>query len=264
MNKLNTAALGGMELHLEDFEWIQNAFKSNLQDFLDVFGQFKIGFQLTNPTPEPGYDITVGNTPGAVYINGELFRVLTPTPPVDLSSDGGYLIVVIDEFFDPTGDELNKAGNPIQTYIVRNAKLMAVQVGDTMPANYLCDYIDLPSFSEVLASALPDIESPRVVGSSGQPAFVGNFQSLSGFPLQFYKHNGRVYINGRLTAVGANGTGTVFTIPAGYRPQFNESFGVLQQGETSNFLLNILTSGSVTTFIPVGEIAIINVSYRAV
>lgn len=224
MNKLNTAALGGMELHLEDFEWIQNAFKGNLKDILDAFGNFKIGVQTTNPTPIPGFDLTVGNTAGSVYFNGELFRV-EPSTGFNVSSDSGYIIVVIDEFFDPSGDELNKAGSPIQTYIVRNAKLQGVEPGDTMPPNYLCDYADLLNFSTALLNIIPE---PDFIDAG---TFLTGFASDTAAPFKIRKGtDGIVRFKGRIRLTSSSPAFGMMTdtgfLPAGYFNANNRSFTV--------------------------------------
>lgn len=73
---------------------------------------------------------------------------------------------------------------------------------------------------KVAQSQLPAMEQPRVIGANGQPGFAGAwvaFGSSDATPAFWKDPFGMVYLVGTLKS-GVIGT-TMFTLPAGYRPQ---------------------------------------------
>lgn len=78
------------------------------------------------------------------------------------------------------------------------------------------------------------------VGSSGAPSFQNSWTNDGGSGLEtagFYRHEGRVYLKGRIK----NGTvnAAAFTLPPGYRPA-----AFVDQAIVSNFAFGRLTVGS--------------------
>jgi len=91
-------------------------------------------------------------------------------------------------------------------------------------------------------------EGWRYVGAAGQPAFNTNWQNNGGVyaDLSFYKDpTGRVHIRGEVENTAGTGVGeTVFTLPAGYRP---DEAGIYRHICTSfgDGYIIILTDGTV-------------------
>jgi hypothetical protein len=83
----------------------------------------------------------------------------------------------------------------------------------------------------VVATQLPAVESRKLVGGVGNAAFVGAWVNFGGSneSAQYYKDPwGRVYIGG-IVKTGTIGT-TIFTLPAGYRPEEAKVFAVASNG----------------------------------
>ena len=75
-----------------------------------------------------------------------------------------------------------------------------------------------PATSVVVQSS--EVEDPRFVGEAGQPAFQGawgNFSSATNLwqRMRFWRGGNRVYMEG---VISGGSTGTIFTLPEGYRP----------------------------------------------
>lgn len=128
MNKLNTAALGGMELHLDDFEFLHNANKEMTNAFTDVLGRHLRTFGTT----------VVLNTiiwgDGYYFGEDEVFGVDAGGAIIP---SGQTAYIALDQSFIGTGLELNKAGNPINTYIRRGATIR-FSASPTAQADFLC------------------------------------------------------------------------------------------------------------------------------
>jgi hypothetical protein len=107
---------------------------------------------------------------------------------------------------------------------------------------------------KVLASQLPVLETPKVVGATGQPAFQNSWVAFgtSDATPSFYKDAfGLVYLVGTLKS--GTITGTMFTLPAGYRPQKKLILPVVSNGVLGVCTINVdgtvvATSGNNTYF----------------
>src|SRR5690606_6345110 len=87
--------------------------------------------------------------------------------------------------------------------------------------------------------------NPIVVGASGGPAFGAGWSNYRvDNELRFYKDRGRVWFSGAVTR-SSGGSNTIFTLPAGYRPQGLRLFIGRVEGDP-NARITISSNGSVT------------------
>jgi hypothetical protein len=85
---------------------------------------------------------------------------------------------------------------------------------------------DAAQYDEILARLRrlenPVLEQHHYIGAAGEPAFLHGWSNLGGGwqTLRFWKNDGIVQIQGVVTggALGAVGSGDVFVLPDGYRP----------------------------------------------
>lgn len=104
-------------------------------------------------------------------------------------------------------------------------------------------YVALPLFEPTAYVPPVVLQTPRYyVGGAGGPAFQGAWTAYPNFeypPLSFYiDAKGRCRLNGLTTG----GTGTIFTLPVGFRPAFTLSFAC---SATGGARVDILPNGNV-------------------
>lgn len=106
----------------------------------------------------------------------------------------------------------------------------------------------------VVAGQLPRVENAHLVGTSGEIAFAGAWVNFGGTneAANYYKDSlGRVHLGG-IVKTGAIGT-TIFTLPSGYRPQYNMIYAVASNGAFGICTVNpdgtvVASSGNNTYF----------------
>lgn len=119
-----------------------------------------------------------------------------------------------------------------------------------------------PNFS-ITTTQLPQVEERNFVGGTGNAVFAGTWVNFGGTneSAQYYKDPfGRVYLGGVVKA-GTIGT-TIFTLPAGYRPEEAKIFAVASNGAFGICTVNpdgtvVASSGSATYF------SLSGISFRA-
>lgn len=111
------------------------------------------------------------------------------------------------------------------------------------------------------------IEDWHVVGGTGEPAFQNSWVNTAGeAPASFFRDPyGIVHLRGRIQG-GANNT-VAFTLPAGYRPGYNQMLAAaVYSGSTpiAGFVY-LQTSGVLNMFFQAGaaSIAIDGITFRA-
>lgn len=83
-------------------------------------------------------------------------------------------------------------------------------------------------------------------------------------PAGYFKHNGIVYLRGKVEGGGISGGGgpTIFTLPVGYRPGFRLRFpAVRHTGELT--MVDVLASGVVQVPEGVGDVSLDGIIFRA-
>lgn len=100
-----------------------------------------------------------------------------------------------------------------------------------------------------LQGAVTSLDAPeawRLVGTAGQPAFQNGWSNTTGTsqPMRFYKDGqGRVWVEGRVKN-GVNAT-AAFTLPTGYRPDFDIYSVTLGQGFAVGYAAALTTGALV-------------------
>jgi len=107
---------------------------------------------------------------------------------------------------------------------------------------------------QVLRAQLPVIENPHLVGNTGQIAFGGTWVNFGGQnePARYWiDYMGIVHLGG-IVKTGVITT-TIFTLPAGYRPQYTMIYAVASNGVFGVCTINpdgtvVATAGNNTYF----------------
>ena len=231
MNKLKTSDNGGQPIVLDDLRFEQNAVR-------DAFKGLLSGFQISNCNLScviTRFDWYFSVTAGYVCIDKEIYYV----PAHSLSIlDTQTAIWQVVSTWDSEGLKSYYNGVNHDTYEIRRAMLVADVADSTLP-NYnlpsLKDIIvnytqpQLTSLNNSLISLQTSInsinsylfeENWHYVGASGEPAFGAYTNVSNNQPLRFKKHLGYLIIEGCIHCT-ADGSGLIFTLPAGYRPITN-------------------------------------------
>lgn len=205
MNKLNTAALGGMELHLDDFEFLHGANKEALSSIASI-----LGWNIRTFTPSV-VSLVISWGDGYLLTEDEIFLVDSGSIPVVVGQTA-YMALV--QTFLPAGSELNKAGSPIETYIRRQAtiKYSANPVAEA-------DYLVLLSSTNRLA------QSPRyLVDSWTEIPLVAQY-SANPHVRARKEGTGIVRLSGRINKVsGGNVDISATPLPTDMRPAYDMRF----------------------------------------
>lgn len=117
---------------------------------------------------------------------------------------------------------------------------------------------------KLVAANLPTLEAVKVVGATGQPVFQNSWVAFGTGDDQpgFYKDAwGIVHLTGTLKS-GTVGS-VMFTLPAGYRPQYNNIFPAVVNGAFG--ATRIQTSGDVSQLAGGSNVyhALSGISFRA-
>jgi hypothetical protein len=225
MNKLNTAALGGMELHLDDFEFLHSANKEMTNAFTDVFGRHTRTFGTTVVLN------TISWGDGFYLGEEEVFGVDAGALSIPI---GQTAYIALAQSFIGLGDEPNKAGNPIRTYIRRGATIRFSANPTTEP-----DFLVLLSNSHQLAQA------PRYL--------VDPWLNISLVPQYSVEQTVRARREGtgivRLSGIirkesGGNVNISATPLPANMRPPYNMAFFVFAAAPVPVWI-NVQTNGHI-------------------
>jgi hypothetical protein len=187
-------------------------------------------------------------TAGAIYYNGIIYQVDAASFTTTGSNIPLWTIVsTLSDQATFTDGYTNDPGSKVRR--TQKFVLVAGPAGGSGVSGYVTDYN-----SAIVKKIYGDVHA---VGSSGEPAFQNSWVAISGTSLKFYKtSSGRVFISGIIK----NGTtGTVCTLPAGYRPTSLQLL-VCHKGDSATYVdanltpihLNIYTSGAVEVYIPSG------------
>lgn len=114
------------------------------------------------------------------------------------------------------------------------------------------------------------VEAWHNVGEAGEPGFQNSWvnRTPGNNPAGFYLKDERVYLRGTVRAgtVGSEPTGTIFTLPAGFRPAFREFIATFADSATGSRTIarcDILTDGQVVAVSGANEpFALDNLSFR--
>ncbi len=212
--------LGGMPIDLADFDWMDTSVRGALEGFFTAFGNSFIlsGLSINH--------VAGTHTAGWIVLNGEVL-------PVDAGSipslaPGEILHWALDVSYDPGGLEQFESGVTHDTYEVRKAVLTAsTPSGGELPvtAPSLMQYI--AKYVELNGSFALRRQEPWILVGGGGPIFENgwaNYSSPFG-PLRFIKDTlGFVVITGAVTGGTPSSATPIFTLPDGYRPEYQEAF----------------------------------------
>lgn len=147
MNFLKVDDLGGMYLDAEDWIFNQNGVKEALAGLSSIIGRNCI---LSGIEPITIGSSTLAYQAGFVAIEGEVLRI----PAATVALNGAFTYVEIEESYDPDGYEVfEDGGAPINTYIIRTAKLVSYAALQTETATKKW-YPSLKRISQLIVEAV--------------------------------------------------------------------------------------------------------------
>lgn len=206
MNKFITTDVGGLPLVLNDLRFIDAAYRLGFYGLASAFGitpadSFVLsGCALTIGIS--GSDLIYDNTAGYICLAGEIYAVDAQTGLTVTSGNSARWDVITSN--DAAGAKVFKDGTTYQTYQVRKAKLISSADTSKMPAN-------APS----LITKIRTLTSYATAWVA--PTIGADFTNVSGQEVAYRKNAiGNLEIRGNYTAVAVSGT--LFTLPSGYRP----------------------------------------------
>lgn len=207
-----------MPLQLDDFNFIQDAFKEGLKGVLFEFVKAKNGNVILAGCNITGSSAPYNVSEGFVMMDYEVYHCPAQT------SNFSLVVLEPDITYDPSGNDLFQDGVARDTYEVRRAK--PVVSGSPSVSVTILD-------ENRLIYTMPE----ALKGSLGYTDFVGeryNFQAsdfLNGatasasYPPYAIKKNGCVRLYGAIDASGV-GIGTnILTLPIGFRKGISTSGG---------------------------------------
>lgn len=240
MNLLQTNYNGKMPLELDDIRWEQDAVRDAFYGLISAFGIDPIdSFKLS------GCDVTISGstyncTEGYICLNGEVLKVDAHSISFNpVTQQGAFKL---DVSYDPAGLEVFEDSSSHETYEVRKGKLEAITI--VVPNTTRMLY-NAQTIYEVVVTKIKALDGAWMnIGSGGQPAFEAGWSNAGGaYEVVSYKKDafGNVFLKGVATSVTP--IGTIFSLPAGYRPAFVRYYACLLGAATVNIAVE--TDGSV-------------------
>jgi hypothetical protein len=244
MNQLNYSPIGGFKLEADDLLFYHNAIKEGFAGVYGLLGHSFLTGAVLIAGSAPGFDIALSWEEGFFWHDGEFYHI-SAGGPINLSSAGDDEVYIeIIEEFDVAGAELNKAGSPINTYVVRRAAIAVAPIGTASVQ---------PGFAALYNATHTNNFRTVVVQT--------NYENVAGNVLR-YKSDGHksVKMTGqfKLTAgspSGGNLTATGNRLPVHVRPSATVNRLVMNLSTASLAHLEIGTNGTVSLFTITGAVA---------
>jgi len=195
------------------------------------------------PTPDRSVDVAAGNSlipateaglAGTWFArNDAVYNVATPVG--DATNPFRVIIGARYDSATSTWDIVSISGTPA-----------ASPVDPTLPANFVSLArltVQIPPNDTIVAGDIVDL---RGLGWGIDTAFTpatlaGTWVNVAGKAVTAYRKEGRQV---RIKGYVSSGTGTIFTLPVGYRPVVDLSFGTDANG--AHALVDVSTSGAVS------------------
>jgi hypothetical protein len=221
MNKLITDINGRFPFVLDDLRWMSAGIENAISNALKAFGDNFIlwGCEVTG-SAQTSFNVAEG----AMVLGGEVCYCPIQTLVAGMSIDEYYFVAATD--YDPAGLKIFGDNSQHNTYQIREAKLQYFANAPIMP--FICiNDLPKPTMALQIVSMIKDTlknqnEGWHYVGGSGEPdtTFLDFKDSTNPGKIRFRKDVfGNVYIESYvLHPVFGNFSGTVFTLPEGYRP----------------------------------------------
>lgn len=199
MNRLNYLTYGGNAVEAEDFEWLQNATRDAVKEFIKGFGINNIDSLIIY-----GCEVTGGNySAGAVVLAGEILPVQAGVLPT-LNPGEAYQFQVM-ETPDPSGTEPLESGGTTNQYRIREAVVVSAAPGTSLALD-----------GKRLQDEEDWVDLTPINGASSSAAYSGAIPHISVRRTKRKTLQFRGYVNVPETLLS---TVLPFTIlPVGYRP----------------------------------------------
>lgn len=229
MNRL-LSKTGGMPLHLDDFDFIQDAFKEGLKGAIYPFALRNSGNVILEGCNITFDGATANISEGFVCLGYEVYFV--PAHSV-ATTDLANTSIKEDITFDPNGLDVFADSVSKDTYEVRRAKAtVTLNSGDEI-------ILDDPSsvFAQLDSSGL---------------SFAAGWASAGVNPATLLRFHDRVQLHGAIDS-GSTNAGAAIDLPVGLRPVRTHNFVVTDSAGTF-VRAQLLVNGSISFFTPSGQI----------
>lgn len=211
MNRLKTEFnAAGQPIELDDLRWIENGVKEAFEAVFAAYGQDRFiisGCEIEYNPVTHYYDCTEG----FIYYNGEILYCAGGSAYQDESHTP---VFELDVSYDPAGYEECGDGNSYDTYEIRAALYHEIDPAQTSGKLIAMTAKRLP---QLIQERLNELEEDWVY-----PSLEGDWETQTSgiYSSVCYKKdtNGNVWFRGQ----AYSGTGLLFTLPVGYRPQVAE------------------------------------------
>lgn len=239
MNKLLTTDDGKFPFYLDDLRWIDEGLREAFAGIINFFSDEKFILSGCEMTWNP---VTVEWTcaEGFIAWEGEILYCPGGTAMQDESNTPVFDIEVT---YDPDGLKLFGSGVSHNTYEIRRAKFYAenpASAGGKLVATIANRTIDL-----IISHINNDEEDWRYPDDAGEPQLQGDWESVDSGALSrvgFKKDQfGNVWLKGQ----AQGGSGTLFTLPSGYRPPRSMYFMSLHPTDSTVAKLTVSSAGVV-------------------
>lgn len=240
MNRLRTPR-GGMPLHLDDLNWMQDAVKEALRAIYDPFKD-SVGELILSGLEVVDNGTTIDLTEGYVAISGEICYCPGQTVTVPAGNGLNDIYIVIDITYDSNGNDdfadlqardthqirraklIYTTSPPLQSFLLDGKKRLEDGINDFVDANYLQD--ELTGFGGSLSNGFAEYEDAKR-----------------------NKRFNEVYLTGKISG-GDTNANTSILLPQGMYPTHNLAFVCAMTKAPYSCLAIVRTDGTIdfTTF----------------
>jgi hypothetical protein len=256
MNRLKTNINGKFPLVLDDLRWIDSGISEALESVFSAYNEDYFIISGCELAVNPGTGLLECSA-GFIHWNGEILYTIGGAA---MSDESNTPVFDLEITYDPAG--LKTFGNDVQnnTYEIRRAKYESVAPASTGGKLIASTAKRLP---ELINERINDLEEDwRYIGQTGQPDIEGDWTTpaTSSLTAVCFKKDvhGNVYLRGQ----AQDGTGSLFILPASYRPLFPMYFTSVHPTSSDIVKITIQTNGTVGVFGAGSELNLDGISFK--
>lgn len=239
MKKIDFTNPGGLELFINDVQYIYNSLREGL------LGSCSWMKQITDPVIISGIVVTEGgglysHTEGWIYYNSDLYYVAAVAGQ-PLAGGTNYIVEFASKNL-PGGLRLCEDNSPAEVWVEDFARIKRGSAGTLLN--------DCLRYNEALITALTEGAWITIGSGGGAPAYSTGWFGTLKFKLNRF---GELEFFGNAENLNLNvGNEQVAILPVGYRPSIDMELVVSgkEAGNPAVMLIRVLTNGSIQLAVP--------------